>query len=705
MKKFFYQIICLILCAIFITSCSPKKDENNGASNNNQTTTTPTKVTYDEGIHDLTATETTKWLVRNGATNYKILLPNKADNDLVFAKNELVNFFQEATGVKLAVETESSKGKTHDANQRYISLGDTKMLESANIDLRTDGLNADQLRKYNNDGVRIATKDSTIYITGGKLNGVLYGVYDLLQIYFNFDWYSYDCYDLDTGKQNLKLLNFDVLDIPDFENRTNSRAVLTVNNSQERFRANSGVYDYVYIATGSYDGKTDVRTIHNTSELINVATDGYDKYKDYWLAETGFQLCYTAHGNQEAYDAMVHEIARKFEGAIMYTAQRKDKHKNKIDLGLMVEDDKVLCNCEHCTQGQNYYGAYTALIIKLCNAVMAEVKDVWMNSEEGLPYKNEDIRCSFFAYQSVIDPPNVKFDETTGKYALVNEELKMRDDVGVFYCLTKEHNQLVDFYAKDNDEFRKNFDIWGDISSFMHVWGYQTNFYYWIDFHNSFDFYSNELFQYMAAKGVKMAHIQNAQKEDVSAFSDLKNYLQSKYLWDCTQDPVELQNKYFKAMYGEGADTMKEYFEYSKAIHVRNYTEFHYKQKGLQAEYGDLNREIHYIKYNTADYETLGMLKTKMAYCDDALKIVEGLYKESNPEKYELLKKHIEKEWLSPAYNCLALQSATLKQAEGAELATRLYNLYKTLNYVTTDEYAGQDIGSDVTAFYNKWVG
>lgn len=681
MKKKALRTICSLLCLTVLpgvfAGCKKDNDpaQGNGGSSNTESAEV-NKVRYTDGVHVLTAPETDKWLVKDGQTEYKILMPEATNSSLMFAKEELYNRFYEATGVRLTTETESGEGIKHQPGARYISLGNTKMFESAGITLD---------KSLGNDGVRIVTKDSAIYINGGAVNGVLYGVYDFLQIYFDYDWFYRDCYSLNTGLSDVKLRAFDVTDIPDIKQRIGCTGyvVQNVNYSLRRFR-------YTHTGYGGSEGMfIPGFSGHNTTELISNPPEEYLQYYSDWNSDNGEQLCYTAHGNQASYNALVQTIAEKFEQGIIAESQRGT---NRIDMSITIEDNPDMCACEACMAEIEKYGSNTGSIIKLCNAVMHQVKDVWMNSDEGKAYKNDDIRCCFFAYGQAVDPPTTVWNEEKQIWEVEYDELKMRDDVGVWLCFTKRYDRGLSFYAQENDEFREFYSKWADISSFLHTWGYQANFYNYLDFFNSFDFYcSSDLMQFVVAKGVGMWFNQAiANSKDATAFYGLKEYLQSKLAWDCTLDSNVLMDKYFKAMYAEAADIMREYFEYSKEVSM--HMKYQYGSK-LNASW-DTNKAI---------YQPIPMLRKKMAYCDQALAMVEKLYKEQNPAKYEQLKFHIDLEWLSPAYHLITIHGAlSLSEEEYASLGRRMYEAHKPMSVICTKEGSASTL--DIKGFIESLV-
>ena len=164
--------------------------------------------TFNEN-HVFSYKATGTYIVKNGKTSYKVVVPEVETEAVSYAKSELSRFFKEATGIDLKFIKDT--GITHNDTNRYISLGDTSLYKSLN---RNDDITV--LKK---DGTKIFTKDKTVYIIGGKETGVLNGVYDFLKINFGFEYFFTDGYTLRTNVTDLKLLDYDVTDISDIEYR------------------------------------------------------------------------------------------------------------------------------------------------------------------------------------------------------------------------------------------------------------------------------------------------------------------------------------------------------------------------------------------------------------------------------------------------------------------------------------------------------
>ena len=208
MNKFF-RLICAVLSIITVVAVFPgcSSDKNGGKKVNPN--------------HNFSYEETDRYILRDGVTEYKVVAPKSDVIEMSYAKTELITIFEEATGVTL--KSESDEGLVHTKEGKYISLGNTSLYKSSGIDA--------DLSAIKEDGVRIITKDNTVYLLGGSAKGVLYAVYDFLKMNFGFETYYKDCYTLDKNVKNLKLMNYDVTDIPDIDYRGRTSGVMYATTS------------------------------------------------------------------------------------------------------------------------------------------------------------------------------------------------------------------------------------------------------------------------------------------------------------------------------------------------------------------------------------------------------------------------------------------------------------------------------------------
>ena len=172
MKDIFKKITVVFLAAMMAMMGASCKDKNGDSSS-----------TGSEEPPIVEDVETDTDLIKNGVTSYSIVVPTQSDKTILNASKELQYFFEEATGITLSVGIDNGHLSTQG---QYISIGETQLFNSAGITLDKVALGA--------DGVRVITKDNTIFLVGGSDDGALFAVYTLLEDLFNYDWFYQDCY-------------------------------------------------------------------------------------------------------------------------------------------------------------------------------------------------------------------------------------------------------------------------------------------------------------------------------------------------------------------------------------------------------------------------------------------------------------------------------------------------------------------------------
>jgi len=146
----------LTLATVGLSACKKKEKDT--------TPTVNSEYIYN-GTHVYTATDTDEWLVKNGRTDYTLVVPTevakKDEGSLRVARTEFLDLFKDATGISMRVLTDDKVQNASDG--KFISLGDTKLLENSGISVDKEMLTA--------DGHRIVTKDDDIYLWGGEAEG------------------------------------------------------------------------------------------------------------------------------------------------------------------------------------------------------------------------------------------------------------------------------------------------------------------------------------------------------------------------------------------------------------------------------------------------------------------------------------------------------------------------------------------------------
>lgn len=630
--KIISLILAIALCCSFISACGDPKSSDKGK---------PSTPNY-SATHDFTNTIIeNKYIVEDGATRYQIVVPNNPSEDCLIAAKEFVQFFNEATGIQLSMITEDATGLTHDASQYYISIGNTKLFQS--IELEKSAIDK------NNNGIRIVTEDNNIYIYSPYSENVIFGVYDLLQILFNYEYYSKDCWEIDKNVKNLNLRNFNVIDIPDYVHRSNTWNCLQTSDdpmAKWRFRFNS---DSAQMPIGDLeavdaDGNKVVerrRTVHNTEPLLpRKAVTTEDK----WKGDDPYQLCYTAHGDAESYDRMTTKAAEVISQSLI--DYPREQYPSYIYASISAEDYNTSCGCKWCNEAAKLYGAKSGAGIKFCNDVMKKLRE-WMELPENEPYKRDTFYLLFMAYFAYKAPP-AHYDEAQGKYVSNHPDCQPREDVGVYYAQDG-ISYITSLYDSRNKNAYDRLVAWQDLTPNFSYWTYENDYVWQVGFWDTFGHYDTKGYSlYNRAGNVLDWYSEVGGNEGMSSFWNLKIYLASKLTWDCTLDSDKLTDKYFKAMFGEIAPEMREFFD--DARYYSNY---------VLAKQGTHNGHGFYVSVSKSDW-SLTTVNRWISIFDKAYEKLERIYKVALPEEYAKIKHHIDMEYVFPAsyvIDCFSVES------------------------------------------------
>lgn len=626
-KRIISIILSVIMCMSFLCSCTSSSSEQSESNDVSQEQGVK-KYTFN-GTHIFTAPERTDYLVQNGRTEYTLVVPKNADLYTSMALSEFLNFFQQATGIAMPYITEDDVGLTHSATAKYISIGNTKMYQSS-------GLTFDE-NVVKSEGVRIVTKDNTIYINGGKEGGVLYGVYDILQILFNYEIFYQDCWYIDKNVKDLKMRQFDVTDVPDIQNRQNVFycVLRNQNNIAYRFRQPKSYLSDIMPLGDTESGETE-SPIHNSKKIIS---ENYEGYESQWSGDGTRQLCYTAHGDVESYSRMVDravEVIKK--GLIKYNPA--DYPQYRVGTFTIV-DGAQNCSCQTCAKLKDKYGAHSAGPLLFCNAVMAKIRS-WMEEPENAAYRRDDFRLFFYAYNSYIEPP-VLYNETTERYEFTSSDLEIRDDVGLFLATAPFMHLSRNIYEDVNEPYRMRYIKWADVASNVYVWTYCITFTEY-QAYSGYEVFDADYYQLMAQADTYAWINQGAHDSYVSSFQEMKAYLDAKLTWDTSLDRTELVKRYFENMYGPAADTMQE---------ILMQMQLHRNALLHSLGYFDNNDAANHLSLRNKNFWPLQLVREWVSLFDKAYAEIEKAYKVSDPETYEKLKTHIDKEFLGTAFHYL----------------------------------------------------
>lgn len=597
------------------------------------------------------ATVEGKYLLKDGKSGYQLVIPKEAGSLLEVAASEFNKFFGESTNVTLPVVTDDAM----ENGKPYISIGETAQLKEAGV-----SYDAAELGR---DGYRIVTKEENLYLIGGGDYGSLYAVYGLLETLIDYDFFAKDSYTVKEGVRELPLWQADVTEVPDIPARTAADGVVTSdNNTLYRMRVRPYLEDFLSV-NGAW--------AHNSMRYVAHVKNPSSK----WFNSSKSQLCYTAHGDEKEYQKMQQATFEALKTELM-----KDTTKSAVTFTM--EDNFDTCNCKACQDVVNQYGAISASVILYLNDMDNKVQE-WFQSEEGKPYAR-DLKIMFFAYLGYEAPP-ATYNETSGKWE-ANNNLKLNDHV---YCYLAPIN--MDYYRslkdKANQEYYNNMTAWTDISNGqLYLWYYSCNYNYYLAPYDSFDSLA-ENYRWAVEKGAKYLFDLRQHNETgvVTGWGALMDYLDYKLAWDAGQDVDTLVNKFFDGYFGPAAEEMKTCYQQLRTLTAFN--KEHKELGGTRSLYMELVKEEFWPK---------DILEGWIAASEKAKEKIASL-EESNPEQYELYRKHIDGEKLSFVY--LFIECYSYNTSED------IINAYKLEFKRIADEQhlSRASENNDLSELYAKW--
>ncbi len=620
-RKKIIGFIAIAISSMFMFSAC-----NSGSKNDKDDPITEAPGTQET---PLPGVDTGEYIVKNGASDYKIVIPEKALSFESYAADELQGIFLEATGIKLPIVTDGNAT----ANDKVFSVGRTKLFENT-------GLVVDKY-ELRDDGFKMQTIDDDIYFCGGEDSGTLYAVYEFLYRTLNFETFYADCYTLNRNVRELKLLEYQVTERPDIGYRAGSYRYTDENSTvRNRMRVSGGKF--------SYFTSVDSQPCHNSFNWLPIEKY-YSAHPD-WYSNDKSQLCYTARGNEQSLNAMLDAALEKFKE--VYAAQP-----NMEAISLSIQDVPTFCSCSACLEANSTYKTDAAVVIKFCNKLSQKMEAYVTELHKDDPNFVYDIDLVFFAYNSTTAAP-VTYNAATGKYEPIDDSVICDPHVAPWYApVHMDYTHSIKHLS--NKTFYDSMYGWDALSESMYLWTYETNFYSYMIPYDSIHGMS-DLFSVMADVNPKFLLNQSQWNNDrgCTSWHLLKAYLTSKLSWDHTENVEELTERFFNAMYGPAADTMMKWYQSSRAYTAMLHAQGKYE--GSFSTHGS---------FESSDYWSYSILKLWIDYSEQALAEIESL-KTTDPTAYDLYYEHIVMERVSPYYLMLEFYETRLNKAD----ARRLYD-------------------------------
>lgn len=446
-------------------------------------------------------------LVKDGRTDYVIVLPEEAQEYEQTAAEELQTFFERATGIVLPIH-EDSEG--YSLQDHIFALGDTTLKTEAGIDTSAVGRHGFVLKKVEN-AVIVAGKDG---------RGTVYGVYEFLERQFNYRYYAGDEIKID-NTANCKLIDVDVTDAP------------YISDYSVGYASIEGYYNSALRYRAEHDFKIHYWP-HSHLTLLPPSVYG-DRQGWYNAGKTA--LCLT---NPEVMEEMAKVVIEFFENT---------PDAEYIMLG--AEDNWDRCSCENCFNSDNKYTA-TGTDIIFNNYVADRLKEHF----EPLGRTANVVSLNYYNTEK----PPVVLNEQTQEYEPIDDLVIPHENVYVQICYL-----YADYSAPFKDQSRNasqiyNLDGWKALTDNLTAYTYNGWFVnQGLVFFDDFA-YKSDYIKTLGEYGYSFVHMEGTPTR-ATTFEPLRAYISAELFWDPEQDVNILISDFIENYFKAAAPYIREYFD------------------------------------------------------------------------------------------------------------------------------------------------
>ena len=566
-------------------------------------------------LHNVSVTDGNEYLVRNGATEYKIVVRSKYTTTAYSGFEYLQNYLGYAGGCTFKTVKESKA--TWSADAKYIVFGCESLFEAAGLTMPEQDLGT--------HGYYIKTVGKSVFIMGED-TGLRNGALEFLHHAIGFEPYSSDTIVYDKAN-NIRLPVFDIADKPDME-------LLYLSGGQTK-----GEISVLYRSIEDPSVPINGNTVHNSFCYLPKGT--YQSSHAKWYAYNVEQLCYTAHGDSQELAAMQDTL---FENLKTYL----NAYPNQTLVTITQEDSDNWCNCSTCRASKTKYGTDAAVVVKFCNAIARKLDAYLTEQAQASGKAKRQVDLIFFAYLKTASAP-VKV--VNGEYVPIDNDVVCDDNVGVYYAPIRA-SFTESLYSDVNATYRKDLEAWSALTDNVYVWFYETNFTDYLYPYSTFDSFM-ESYRCLKTNHAKFIMPQGVFDSQASTgFNVLKDYLNSKAAWNVNVSTKELIDGFFDNYFMDASVPMRKYFDEMRAYYkYLRQTNSSVVTGGI---YDDIDRTSLWPK---------AMLERWLSYIDSAYSAIEK-YSEADTELYEKLFNHIKLESMAIRYMLLDLYSSSYSSSD-----------------------------------------
>ena len=447
-------------------------------------------------------------LVKDGKSEYTIVLSKEASLSEKHAAGELQDFLRQISGAELPIVTEGAR-----LPNKMIVIGDGEARKALGVHIGFDQLG--------DEGFAIRSAGPNIVIAGGRLRGTLYGVYTFLER-LGCRWYTSKVSRI-PKMRTIVLPQLDIAQKPAFEYREPFYT--------DAFDADWAVRNLVNSNSARLDekrgGKVEYgRFVHTFAELIPPSVY-YKDHPEYFSLVDGkrqdgyAQICMS---NPDVLRIATEKVMKWIE----------EKPTAKI-FSVSQNDCYLNCQCDKCKAIDEEEGSPSGLLLRFVNAIAEEVEK-----------KYPDKLIDTLAYQWTEKPPRITKPRANVRVRLCP----------IFACEFHDYTK-----CEQNAGFVENLRNWAKITNNLYIWHYNTDFPHYLIPFPDLDQIATSIRLYKRT-GVKGIFMEGNYSPGGGGFMDeLKAYYIAKLLWNPWIDEKAVKEDFLNGYFGKAGKPIGEWLD------------------------------------------------------------------------------------------------------------------------------------------------
>lgn len=449
------------------------------------------------------------YLFADGKSDYIIVVDKNASLTEKTAAAELQKYLFDISGTTLPVRNSANTGK-----QKCIYVGWNELCQCTKP-------NADY------EGYCYKTIGNNLFIYGGNVRGTMNGVFAFLEKELGVRWYTSEC-TIVPKQKSFVLKELEHKEEPVIVKRLDFCYDALLHNdwlAHNRLNCQYVLRSDKYGMPASYWGIHTFETLIPPSKYFSTHPEWFSM-RDGRRSDKA-QLCLSNPDMRNELIKNLMEIIDKKPGYWCYDVSQND--------------NSLPCECNRCRSLADRYGGESGVMIWFVNNVARKVRKVYPN-----------IYIGTFAYRYTRNAPK-------GIKPASNVVVRLCD---IECCMA---HPLEDKSCKLNHAFVEDMKKWMAISKNIYIWNYSTGFMnYHLPFPNINAMADN--YKFFGRNNVLGILEEGGHDAPWSEFSELKQWLIAKLLWNPYQNVDSLAEDFIYGYYNEAADEIMEYYKLCNSL-------------------------------------------------------------------------------------------------------------------------------------------